>query len=144
LPDETENILMPPALSLGSDKLEGHGFFVLDNSFDIYIWLGSQVHPDLCTFIFGQPFVKLTSGIISLRLLENPWSQRLCNILGKLRSLHANHPVVHLIKDDSDISMKNRFLQFLIEDKTVADPSQPSYIAWLSTLRDKVYANKGP
>lgn len=60
-----ESLVLPPALSLGSDQLERHGLFILHNGIDVFIWVGSQVHPELCQLIFNRQFVDVSVGPVS-------------------------------------------------------------------------------
>ncbi len=139
LPDETTGkIVLPARLPLSSEKLERHGLFVLHDGQTSMLWVGSQIHPDLCSLIFGQSFAELESGKITLPVLDNPWSQRLSNILSKRQSMHAYPPVTILVKEDADAALKFSFLFHLIEDRS--PDSQPSYPQWLNHIREKAYA----
>lgn len=131
---------MPPAMRLGSEMLERHGFYVLDNGQEMFIWLGSQVHPELLQLIFGTNGMP-AAGLISLPVLENAWSKRLAAILTALRQGHArwNGASLWLTGEElGDPRCRERFLQHLIEDK--GPDVQPSYSTWAAMLRDKIYA----
>jgi len=109
--------------------------YVLDNGFDIFIWVGANVHPELCNLIFAAPYVQIETGKTSVPILENPWSIRLHNMLGKLCEQHGNHPYIFVAKADSDIAIRMLFLSQLVEDKSM--DGQMSYAQWLNFLRDK-------
>lgn len=129
-------------MRLGSEMLERHGFYILDNGQDVLIWLGSQVHPELLQLIFGPDGVP-AAGLISLPTLENAWSRRLAAILAALRQRHSRggSASTWLMGEElgGDPRCKERFLQHLIEDK--GPDVQPSYAGWAAMLRDKIYAN---
>lgn len=132
---------MPPAMHLGSEGLERHGFYVLDNGQELFIWLGAQVHPELLQLIFGPGSVP-APGLISLPVLENAWSRRMAAILTFLRQRHpggSNASIWLAGEEMGEPQGRARFLQHLIEDK--GPDAQPSYASWAATLRDKIYAN---
>lgn len=130
---------MPAAMNLGSEVLERHGLYILDDGQDIIIYVGSQIHPELCQLVFGQSYNALLVGRHALPQLDNPWSCRIKNILDRQRRLHGNNPSIFIVKEDGDLLSKTMFLQHLIEDKGL--DGQVSYAAWTSMLRDKVYAS---
>lgn len=128
-------------MHLGSETLERHGFYVLDNGQELLIWLGSQVHPELLKLIFGPNGVSAT-GLISLPTLENAWSKRLAAILAALWQRHpgGSPASIWLTGEElGDPQGRLRFLHHLIEDK--GPDTQPSYASWAAMLRDKIYAN---
>lgn len=139
LPDpETGNIVMPARFPLSVERVEKHGLYVLDNGNSVTMFVGSQIHPELCKLIFDCQFSDLESGKYSLPLLDNPWSQRLNNIMSKRRSMQAYQPSITLIKDEeqSGAQLKLAFMNQLIEDRTME--SQISYVQWINTIREKV------
>jgi len=138
LPDpETGLIAMPAPMPLTSERLERHGLYVLDNGQTCILWAGSQIHPELSTLIFGAPYAALESGKISLPQLENPWSQRLHNILGKRWQDHVYPPTIYLVKEEGqDVGLKFLFLAQLVDDRAV-EGQQLSYAQWLNQVREK-------
>lgn len=138
LPDpNTGRILLPARLPLTSERIERHGLYVVDNGQITIIWAGAQLHPELCNLIFGAPYASLESGKYTLPQLENPWSQRLHNILAKRRSKQPYQPAMYLVKEDTpDNSLKFMFLNMLVEDRAV-EGGQLSYTQWLNMVREK-------
>lgn len=128
-------------MHLGSEHIERHGLYILDDGQDIYIWVGAQIHPELCQLIFGCAPAQLNVGQIELPVLENPWSRRLGNILASQRMRNGSNPSTFVYKEESqDTAERNRFLSRLIEDK--GPDTQPSYSLWTTNLRDKIYSSK--
>jgi protein transport protein SEC24 len=138
LPDpETGIIRLPARQPLTSERIERHGLYSLDNGLVTILWVGSQIHPDLAQFIFGSPYATLESGKYTLPQLENPWSQRLHNILAKRRSRQPYPPIIYLVKEDAqDPVLKMMFLSMLVEDRAV-EGSQMSYTQWINMIREK-------
>ena len=152
-----ENLVLPPALNLGSDQLERHGLFVLHNGIDVFIWVGSQVYPELCQLIFNCQFADINVGPVrphptfpctlmtttllqtTLPSLDNDWSRRVHSIINHISRQHQCSPITHVIREDSDPALKSAFLSQLIEDRS---PDQPSYTSWAAALRDKLMASR--
>lgn len=53
-------VVLPPRLNLTGEKLEPHGCYLLENSQNIYIWVGRGVVPQLCMDLFD---VKSYEGL---------------------------------------------------------------------------------
>lgn len=71
-------------------------------------------------------------------MLDNPWSQRVQNILSKRREVHPYSPTVMLVKEDApDAMLRMAFLAQLTDDRS-PDGNQPSLTQWLGVVREKV------
>lgn len=146
---------LPPPIPLSSEKLERHGLYILDNGQDFFFWVGSLIHPELCNLIFGSNYAELESCSMILLRNDNPYSQRLCDILSRLRrkegkpgnssmthvdplnsSLNSSPLIVEIIKeDDKNSIIRQLFTNRLIEDKTM--DNQMSYNQFLVLQREK-------
>jgi hypothetical protein len=73
----------------------------------------------------------------TLPVLDNPFSQRVNAIIGKVREMRRGPywPNLYIVKEDGDAAMRMWALSMLIEDR--AEPL-PSYNQWLSIIKDKV------
>ncbi|KAI8854513.1 hypothetical protein BC829DRAFT_424511 [Chytridium lagenaria] len=86
LPDENDKIVLPPLLNLSSEKLERNGLYLLDNGAEIFIWVGRNVAPELCQMIFDKPsYEAIPVGKVIVPTLKNEWSQRIQNIIGRIK-----------------------------------------------------------
>lgn len=135
--NERGQVQLPPQLRLSSEVFERFGVYLVDNGTDQIFWVSAQAHPELTKLIFGQPYVSIPEGKVQLPTLDNPWNKRLWNILKELAKQTGNsHPMTIIVKEDSQPFVKELFLGNLIEDKM---NDLPSYSAWSSGLRDKLY-----
>ena len=59
---KTGKIMLPPALNLGSDRIERTGVYLLDDGRELVFYLGSGASPDICVQLFGKPYSELQGG----------------------------------------------------------------------------------
>ncbi len=130
--------MLPVQLNLSSERLERHGIFLLDCHLTQFLWIGSTVHPELLTLLFGEAQAPVAGRQAQLLPeLENDWSQRVRAICAHLRSFAHHKPAeLYIIREDSEPALKAQFLQYLIEDRV--NETTPSYSQWLSDVSSKV------
>ncbi|RUS18929.1 hypothetical protein BC937DRAFT_88161 [Endogone sp. FLAS-F59071] len=133
-----DGLIMPPCMNLSSEKLERHGCYLLEDGQNMFIWVGREVVPQLCVDLFDVPsYEGLHGGKITLPTLDNPFSQRVNLIVGKVREMRRGpyYPHLYLVKEDGEPALRLWFLSHLIEDRT---DTVMSYYQWLGHLKDKV------
>ena len=63
-------ILFPPLRNLSSERIAKHGLYLLTTSQAMYLYIGSQAHPQLLLDVFGKrSFDELHSGKVSFFFL---------------------------------------------------------------------------
>ncbi|KAF9093142.1 COPII subunit [Mortierella sp. AD031] len=131
-------IEMPTAMNLSSERLERGGLFMLEDSQNIFLWIGRDAVPQLCLDLFGVPnYESIRGGKTTLPSLETDFNQRVNLIVGKSREMRRTsyYPQLYVIKEDGDPALRLWFLSHLIEDR--AEPIM-SYHQYLGHLKDKV------
>ncbi|KAF9351886.1 COPII subunit [Mortierella sp. NVP85] len=131
-------IEMPMTMNLSSERLERSGLFLLEDSQNIFLWLGRDAVPQLCMDLFGVPnYESVRGGKMTLPTLETDFNRRVNLIVGKTREMRRTpyFPQVYVIKDDGDPALRLWFLSHLIEDR--AEPIM-SYHQYLGHLKDRV------
>ena len=125
-----------------SEKLAANknGIFLLTSGIDIYLWVGSQVHPTVLQWIFGVPsYQQLESGKITLihrSEQDFPLARKVINMIKSIQVLrNVSQPFVFVVKEDSDASLRFSFLNQLIEDRT---ENFMSYQQLLLQLKEKM------
>ncbi|CAI2163666.1 12011_t:CDS:10 [Funneliformis geosporum] len=140
----TEGIIMPRPFNLSSEKLERHGAYLLEDSQNIFIWIGKQVSPQLCMDLLDvRSYEEIRAGKVTLPQLDNVFSQRVNAIIGKTREMRRGvyYPHLYIIKEDGDPSLRLWFLSHIIEDRT---DTVMSYPQWLAHLKDKMVEQVSP
>lgn len=68
VPDsETGKIVLPPALNLGSDRIERNGVYLLDDGRELVFYVGAGASSDSCVQLFGKPYHQLVAGKVPLK-----------------------------------------------------------------------------
>ncbi|WAQ81817.1 hypothetical protein PtA15_2A129 [Puccinia triticina] len=133
-----QGVILPPQLNASSEKLERHGLFLIEDSQNIFLWVGREAVPQLVTDVFDLPnYQALRGGKATLPLLENQFSQRVNAIIGKIRESRRGpyYPHLYVVKEDGEPSLRIWALSLLVEDRQDA---LPSYHQYVNALKDKV------
>ncbi|GAA6015411.1 hypothetical protein JCM10207_008977, partial [Rhodosporidiobolus poonsookiae] len=81
-----QGVVLPHPLPLTSERLERHGLFLMEDGQNIFLWVGRDAVNRLIEDVFDlASYADLRSGKRTLPLLENPFSQRVNAIIGKVR-----------------------------------------------------------
>ncbi|KAF9579772.1 COPII subunit [Lunasporangiospora selenospora] len=134
----TDGIQMPQPMNLSSERLERAGLFMLEDSQNIFLWVGREAVPALCNDLFGVPnYESIRGGKTTLPTLETDFNQRINLIIGKTREMRRTpyYPQLYVIKEDGDAALRLWFLSHLVEDR--AEPIM-SYYQYLGHLKDRV------
>ncbi|KND02225.1 uncharacterized protein SPPG_02707 [Spizellomyces punctatus DAOM BR117] len=143
LPGADGRIVKPPSLNLSSEKLERHGLYLLENGFEIFIWVGRAVAPELVQMLFDRPaYDAITAGKTTLPTLQNDFNVRVNNLIGKIREVRiqmmTTYPQLYVVKEDGEPSLRMWFLSQLIEDRIDASYSYPQFLGVLRERLGKV------
>lgn len=73
----------------------------------------------------------------TLPVLDNPFSQRVNAIIGKVREARRGpyYPHLYIVKEDGDPALRQWALSCLVEDRL---ETLPSYQQWVGKLKDAV------
>jgi len=131
-------VILPHPLPLSSERLERHGLFLIEDGQNIFLWVGRDAVPQLVMDVFDlASYADLMSGKRSLPVLDNPFSQRVNAIIGKVREARRGpyYPHLYIVKEDGDAALRQWALSCLVEDRLEATQS---YGQFLGMLKDKV------
>ncbi|KZV95863.1 putative ER to Golgi transport-related protein [Exidia glandulosa HHB12029] len=131
-------VILPPLLPLTSERLVKHGLFVIEDGQTIFLWVGRDSVPQLIMDVFNLPnYEALRGGKYTLPILDNPFSQRVNAIIGKIREMRRGpyYPALFIVKEDGEPPMRLWALSALIQDR---GDQTPSYQQWLGQLKDKL------
>ncbi|KAI8911333.1 Sec23/Sec24 trunk domain-containing protein, partial [Powellomyces hirtus] len=140
LPGADGKIVYPTSMNLSSEKLERHGLYLLENGLEMYMWVSRGVAPELIHNLFDKPsYDAIQVGKTTLPTLQNDFSVRVNNIIGKVREVRlqmmTTYPHLYVVKEDGEPSFRMQFLSQLIEDRIDASYS---YHQFLSVLRERL------
>ncbi|TNY17113.1 Sec23/Sec24 trunk domain-containing protein [Rhodotorula diobovata] len=131
-------VILPHPLPLTSERLERHGLFLIEDGQNIFLWVGRDAVNQLILDVFDLPsYADLRSGKGTLPILDNPFSQRVNAIIGKVREQRRGpyYPHLYIVKEDGEPALRQWALSCLIEDRM---ETLPSYQQFLGKLKDSV------
>lgn len=131
-------MILPPALNLTSEKLERHGLFLIEDGQNVFLWVGHDAVPRLIQDVFDLPsYQELQGGKYTLPRLDNPFSERVCNVVDKTREMRRGvyRPQVYVVKSDAEPALRSWALSLLVEDRM---DRMSSYAQYLTTVKGKV------
>jgi protein transport protein SEC24 len=140
MPDVNGKINLPVQLNSSSERLERHGLYLMDDGFEMILYVGKAIHPELCRSVFGLDYSAIQCGKTSLGGIAGEYGKRIQSIVMRLtvekRRLASVEPYVYVLKEDSqDMHLKSKFLGNLIEDKM---GEVFSYVLFLNHIREQV------
>jgi len=126
---------IPDVLELTSEKLDQRGIFLLDDGVVFILWVGSAVDPSLLYSLFGiQSFAEIDASNSQLQITrrDNEYSQRVNNVLDRLRSGRTGYTWMYPVKEKDQDLMERKFFSKLIQDRF---PDSGSYREFVVELR---------
>lgn len=161
---QTGFIMMPPLLNCSSERIERHGAYLLDNGFELFLWISRTTDPNLLAALFERPYDGIPAGKVrrgkglghfralsnlpfcapqfTLPSLQNAYNQQVNNIISKIRrtrlTMATVYPTLYVVKDDGDPAMRMWFLSHMVEDRTDNAMSYPQYLGQLREAVGKI------
>ncbi|QRW18920.1 transporter protein Sec23 [Rhizoctonia solani] len=132
-----QGIIMPPAMSLTSERFERHGLYLIEDGQNMFLWVGRDAVPQLVMDVFDLPnYEALRGGKQTLPTLDNEFSQRINAVVAKTRVLRRGPywPHLYVVKEDGEPALRMWALSMLIQDRM---DQTPSYAQYISSVKDK-------
>lgn len=130
--EESEKVSVPQSQPLSAEKLETSGMFLLENGFDLFVFLGRDVSPSIVEQLLGTGSIESIdpSTVGDLPNLNNKLSNHLRRIVAELRRQRRSFMHLRLVKKGH--SHETLFLSALVEDRHPL--SGMSYVEYLCHL----------
>ena len=111
-------VRLPNLLNLSYERLSSAGIFLLENGFDLYMWLGRLVNPALLSTLFSLPSLEgVDMGAVSLRGENSDLSSRVVAVIEALREERPSQYLqLHYIREGEGWG-ESYFARFLVEDR---------------------------
>jgi protein transport protein SEC24 len=114
-----DRVRLPAILNLSHERLTSEGMFLLENGYDLFLWIGRNVSPAIINTLFG---VNTLEGAdlseLSIQSDSSDYSSRLNTIIEALREERTRHLQLHFIRE-GDGHAEAFFSRFLVEDRLV-------------------------
>ncbi len=109
--------------------MESHGAYLLENGQQMILWLGRSVPGSFISDVLGVADVTqvdITQHL--LPTLETDLSRRIRSVLTQIRSERPRYLHLQIIRQQLDVILEKELNPFLIEDKTMDNPSYVDYL----------------
>lgn len=130
---------LPDRLWLTAEKLQPEGIFILENGYDVYVYVGPGVSRDTCTALLGVARPEAVDESQSQwgsgpPVLETPLNRHVHEILLEIRRQRQSY--MHLRLMHRGHPQETAFLASLIEDRSPS--AGMSYVEFLCLLHRKI------
>lgn len=150
-PDENGEIVLPEPINASASLFERYGLYLIDNSSELFLWVGGDAVPELVNDVFGlQDIFQIPNGKHELAIVEgSEFNERVRNIIQKVREHDdvITYQTLYIVRGPSVSEpvghAAGRELQplrmwatsNLVEDKVLGTES---YREFLQTLKNKL------
>ncbi|XP_070847399.1 protein transport protein Sec24C isoform X3 [Chaetodon trifascialis] len=126
---------LPVAVRDSEERLSKGGVYLLETGLHLFLWVGASVQQELLLNIFGTPsFSQIDPSMTSLPVLDNPFSQRLREIIDSFRAQRSRYMKLMVVKQEDRTELI--FRHFLVEDKSASGGA--SYVDFLCHMHKEI------
>ncbi|KAM9837556.1 protein transport protein Sec24C [Aulostomus maculatus] len=130
-----ESGTLPTAVRDSEERLSKGGVYLLETGLHLFLWVGASAQQELLLNIFGtSSFSQLDSSMTSLPVLDNPFSQRLREIVDSFRAQRSRYMKLMVVKQEDRAELI--FRHFLVEDKSASGGA--SYVDFLCHMHKEI------
>lgn len=88
------DIVLPTPINATGDLFQKYGLYLINTTTELFLWIGGEAVPELVNDVFGIPDIfQVRLGKVDLPELDNPFNERVRNIINKVRE--SNDSVVY-------------------------------------------------
>lgn len=112
------HVRLPAILNLSYERLSQAGIVLLENGYDMFMWIGRSVNPSIISTLFGVHSLDSVQDMSKLAILpdNSDFSSRAHAVVVALRAERARYMQLHFIRE-GDGYAEAYFARFLIEDR---------------------------
>ncbi|XP_071318774.1 protein transport protein Sec24C isoform X2 [Trachinotus anak] len=126
---------LPMAVRDSEERLSKGGVYLLETGLHLFLWVGASAQQELLVNIFGTPsFSQIDPSMTSLPVLDNPFSQRLREIVDSFRAQRSRYMKLMVVKQEDRAELI--FRHFLVEDKSASGGA--SYVDFLCHMHKEI------
>ncbi|XP_075889634.1 protein transport protein Sec24C isoform X4 [Nelusetta ayraudi] len=126
---------LPLAVRDSEERLSKGGVYLLETGLQLFLWVGASVQQELLLNIFGTPsFSQIDGSMTTLPVLDNPFSQRLREMVDSFRAQRSRYMMLMVVKQEDRNELI--FRHFLMEDKSAGGGA--SYVDFLCHMHKEI------
>lgn len=138
----TNRIRLPAIVNLSHERLSSDGLFLLENGYDLFMWIGRAVSPAIISSLFGLTSLE-HADLSALKIQEDSsdFSYRVNAVIEALRSEHPNRFMqLHFIRE-GDGYAEAFFARYLVEDRANFNGGTHSYAEYYSAVTRQAFSS---
>lgn len=118
-----KNVRLPAIVSLTYERLNSEGIFLLENGYDMFLWVGRNVNPAIINTLFGITSMDgVDTSTLAIQADSSDFSFRLNEVVDALRSERTERFMqLHIIREGDGYG-EAYFSRFLVEDRYYSLP----------------------
>ena len=136
---------LPALLPLTAERLQPHAVLLLDDSVELYLWVGRAAPPPLLAALFGvQSLEGADPAAITLPVLANNYSARVNAIIAHLRADTTQAQRLRVVREGAGDVHEARFHWHMFEDRQNFPGGNVAYSEYLPiVLRESQMSQMG-
>ena len=108
---------LPALLNLSAERLTSNGLFLLENGYDMFLWIGRALNPAIVSTLFGVPSLEgVNMSTLAVLADNSDFANRVNAIIVALRQDRARYMHLHFIRE-GDGYAEAYFSRYLVEDR---------------------------
>ncbi|MFT7817165.1 protein transport protein Sec24C-like isoform X3 [Arapaima gigas] len=132
---EVEGDALPVAVRDSEERLSRGGLYLLENGLNLFLWVGAAAPQEFLLNLFGtSSFSQIDPNMMSLPVLENPYSKRVRQMIESFRVQRSRYMKLIVVKQDDRLELL--FRHFLVEDKS--NSGGASYVDFLCHMHKEI------
>lgn len=111
------SVRLPAILNLSYERLNSNGIFLLENGYEMFMWIGRSVNPAILNTLFNLSSLENCDMTTLMIIPENSdFSTRVQSVITALRAERSHYMQLHFIRE-GDGYAEAYFARYLIEDR---------------------------
>ena len=120
-------VRLPALLNLSSERLVSDGMFLLENGYEMFMWIGRAVNPAIISTLFGTPSLDgIDMTTLAILADNSDFSSRVNAVIVALRQDRSRYMHLHFVRE-GDGYAEAYFARYLVEDRANFPGGQLSY-----------------
>lgn len=110
-------ILLPVILNLSHERLVSDGIYLLENGFDMFMWVGRMVDPAVLQSLFGVHTLEgVDTSSLEIKSDENEYAGRVSAVLEGIRQTYSRYLQMRVVRE-GDPPAEAYLARYLVEDR---------------------------
>eukprot|EP00981_Chlorochromonas_danica_P001118 scaffold247_cov172-Ochromonas_danica.AAC.33 len=128
-------VRLPQLVNLSYERLSSGGIVLLENGYDMFMWIGRGVNPAILSTLFGLPSLEgVDPTKLSIQPENSDFSSRVHAVIVALRAERSRHMQLHFIRE-GDGYAEAYFARYLVEDRANFSGAGLSYTEYYALVQ---------